>query len=69
MGAKRLNRGWPAKLREVAEMFLGKGQLAFQAWEIDLPGARCRMQENGGKRGDCGTTKGAGGEPYPFPCH
>lgn len=29
MAAKGLNRGWAAKLKEVAEMFLGKDQQAF----------------------------------------
>lgn len=72
MGVKGLNRGQPARLREVAELFLGKDQAAFLGLR-DLPGldAGCQKKKKMGKR-DCGTGKGAGEEPHeglPFPCH
>lgn len=67
MGVKGLNGDWPARLGEMAELFLGKGQSAF-------PGLRdtsdlsymldARKQRN---EGDWGTGKGVGGEPLEGP--
>lgn len=44
MGVKGLNRGQPARLREVAELFLGKDQAAFLGLR-DLPGLDAGCQK------------------------
>lgn len=75
MGVKGLNGDWPARLRDRAELFLGKGQSAFPISGpkryIDLSYMLdARKQRN---EGDRGTGKGVGGEnPLrvpTFPCH
>lgn len=48
MAAKGLNRGWPAKLEEMAEMFLQKDQQAFPGRWIYL--SRMPDPRNGGKQ-------------------
>lgn len=56
MSVKGLNRGWSTRLREVAEMLLGKGQQAFPGLASRSTRARCQIQ------GDYETRKGLAGE-------
>ena len=57
MAAKGLNRGWPAKLKEVAERFLRKDQQAFPERWFYL---RCQMPRKW-QKGETRTGKGAAG--------
>ena len=67
------NRGWSVRLREVAEMFLGKGQQAFPGLGGRSTRPRCQMQDVAGKRGGCGQGRELGENlPMrvpPLPCH